>query len=248
MNNLIILQARTGSKRFPGKVLMPLNGKPMIEWQIKRLQSARIAPIVLATTSDSSDDQLVKIVESLEIEVFRGSVNNVVQRFEEVIRKKEPDFFVRITGDCPLIMPKILVDMDTIYRDTPKDYFSNTLKTTFPDGLDAEFVSVNAFKRMLRMTLGDQEREHVTLALYRHPELFTLANYENKSDDGKLRWTVDYPEDLAFVRNVYEHFEGKELDFDFQDVMNLLGSGQVPENEISYKFRNIALQNEVSEK
>lgn len=247
MNNLIILQARTGSTRLPGKVLMPINGKPMIEWQIKRLQSANIAPIVLATTSDSSDDKLVQIAESLAIEVFRGSINNVLQRFEEVIRKKEPNYFVRITGDCPLIMPKILVDMNTIYRDSPRDYFSNTLKTTFPDGLDAEFVSINAFKRMLRMPLSNQEREHVTLALYRHPELFTLANYENKVDYGNLRWTVDYPEDLTFVRNVYEHFKGKEVNFDFQDVIDLIGSGQVPENKISYKFRNIVLQNEVSE-
>lgn len=247
MNNLIILQARTGSSRLPGKVLMPVNGKPMIEWQIKRIQSANIAPIVLATTTDKSDDKLVKIAESLAIEVFRGSKNDVVQRFEKIVLIKDPDYFIRITGDCPLIMPKLLNDMNEIYKDSPKDYFSNTMKTTFPDGLDVEFVSKHAFKKMLRMQLNNQEREHVTLALYKHPELFTISNYENKIDYGNLRWTVDYPEDLEFVRRIYKHFKGREINFDFQDVVDLLDSGKVPENELSYKFRNVSLQNEPSE-
>ena len=247
MNNLIILQARTSSKRLPGKVLLPLNGRPMIEWQLKRISEANIGPIVLATSSNKSDDKLAELVTSLSFEVYRGSQDDVVDRFKNVVISKNPEYFVRLTGDCPLVMPEILSQMNKMYMAKRPDYFSNTLKSTFPDGLDIEFISTKAFLKMTRLELSKQEKEHVTLGIYQRPEKFDLINYESDQNLGNWRWTVDYPEDYAYVQDIYSHFIGRETKFTFEEVLKLVQTRSIKDNMISATFRNIALRNKESE-
>ena len=244
LKGLIILQARTGSTRLPNKVLLPLNNKPMIQWQIDRILSSEIAPLAVATTSDSSDDILVDFLNSLGIEAFRGSIKNVFERYSDVLRIKQPDYFIRLTADCPLFMPDLLRKMFYEFLKGEYDYYSNTVETSFPDGLDIEIIRTEAFFRLTSLDLTEQQKEHVTLGIYQHLDNFKIGNFKSQSDLSNMRWTVDYLEDFQFVSNIYEKLKGRELTFNTQDVLDLLESGEVANNSISPKFRNIALKQE----
>jgi spore coat polysaccharide biosynthesis protein SpsF (cytidylyltransferase family) len=151
--NLVILQARMSSNRLPGKVLATVNGKPMIHWQLKRIKMARcVNQIVVATSTDPSDDVLVQTLQENEYLVERGSLDNVLERFLGVIKKfGEYENIIRLTGDCPLVMPEILEEMIFEFENCNLDYFSNALEPSFPDGLDIEIMKSTALERLARM-------------------------------------------------------------------------------------------------
>lgn len=241
--NLLILQARTSSTRLPGKVLAPINGTPMILIQLSRLFRAReVDNFIVATSVDSSDDILCETLSSNEINVYRGSLNNVLERFVEASELFESEVIIRITGDCPLVMPELIDSMIRRFEELEVDYLSNALYPTFPDGLDIEVFSKCALLKLRHLELGIDELEHVTLGIYRRPEIFRIANYPNSVDLSNKRWTVDYPEDLAFVRRVFEHFLDREADFGMSDLNDLLLMHPEMENTKSPAFRNIALK------
>ena len=242
MNGIVILQARFDSTRLPGKVLLPINGRPMLEWQIRRIMRADIGEIVLATTTNSSDNELVELAKKLDISIYRGSGPNVLSRYVEIVQNKNPEYFVRLTGDCPFTMPDLLVEMNSEFHSRKMDYLSNTLDLTFPDGLDVEFVSSEALLELMHYSLGEKEKEHVTYGIYSRPSLFNLANFKSGGDFGHLRWTVDYPEDFRFIKDVFSHFEGRETTFKMEDILGLVKSGIVMDNEIPSSFRNISLR------
>ena len=244
LKGLILLQARTGSTRLPNKVLLPLNHKPMIQWQIDRILSSEIAPLVVATTSDTSDDVLVDFLNSLNVETFRGSINNVFERFSDILRINQPDYFIRLTADCPLFMPDLLRKMTYEFLNGDYEYYSNTLETSFPDGLDIEIIRTEAFFRLTSIDLTEQQREHVTLGIYQNPDKFKIGNFKSDLDLSNMRWTVDYLEDYQFVCSIYEKIKGRELTFNTKDILDLLDSGVVANNSISPEFRNIALKQE----
>lgn len=241
---LVILQARTSSSRLPGKVLSDLNGKPMIEWIIGRIKQIPEIRLVVATSTDRSDDDLALVVEKSGGDVFRGSLQDVNSRFVEIVKSIQPKNFIRITGDCPLVMPGLISEMILQFENTECDLLSNTNPPTFPDGLDVEIVSSKKFLEFSSGELTNEEREHVTLGLYARPERYVHLNYINDKNLSSMRWTVDYPEDLNFVKNVYSHNKDKELTFNMQDVMNLVESNRISDNLISGKFRNISLTEE----
>ena len=194
----------------------------MIYWQISRiLKSQSIEKLVLATSTDSTDDELAQIVESYGIVVHRGDLDNVFSRFVGILDIYNPDYFLRLTADCPLVMPEIIDSMIFEYENTTSDYFSNILELTFPDGLDVEIINSKAFRSLIHLNLTKADLEHVTLGLYSNPKKYTLRNYANSENLRNRRWTVDTQEDLDFVRDIFRYFQNKELDFDFADVLSL---------------------------
>ena len=243
MNGLIVLQARLSSTRLPSKVIQLVNNRPMIEWQIKRIKEADIAPIIVATSIDKSDDNLVEILNNLEIETYRGSLENVCDRFKNILRINQPEVIVRLTADCPLVMPKLLRDMYDKFVSSHYEYLSNTIEPTFPDGLDIEIFTTEAFNKMLRLPLNDLDKEHVTPAIYKNPKIFKIKNYENNINLSNLRWTVDYPEDLDFVRKVYGFFKGRETQFGINELLSALKDGSITDNMLGAEYRNIAYKN-----
>ena len=242
MTPLVILQARMSSKRFPGKVLQDLLGKPMIIRQISRIQSAKnIGKIVVATTRREDDDLLVSTLLENEIDIYRGATDDVISRYVKVIRKFQANTVVRLTADCPLVMPELLDSMIEDFSYNNWDYLSNTIFPTYPDGLDIEIFSAKSLITLYSMKLTDPEKEHVTLGFHNRKKEFNLHNYESNLDYSNLRWTVDYPEDLEFIRNVYSKFQDRMNVFGFDEVLDLIRENPGMQSIIPASLRNEAI-------
>lgn len=220
---LAILQGRLSSTRLPGKVLEPVLGEPMIVRQLERLaRSERIDRLVVATSIDTSDDPLEAELVARGVEVRRGPLHDVVGRFAGVVAELAPQHIVRLTADCPLADPAVIDLLIESHLASGADYTSNTIERTYPDGLDAEIVSAPAWDRLLALPLTESEREHVTLGLYSRPDDFVLGSVRQEVDRSELRWTVDLPDDLAFVREVYERLYHGNPGFGQDDILALL--------------------------
>jgi spore coat polysaccharide biosynthesis protein SpsF len=201
-----IIQARMGSTRLPGKVLRPLAGEPMLARCVSRLLHARtLDEVVVATTTGPEDDAIVDECRARGWAWFRGDCDDVLDRYYRAARQFYADVVVRVTSDCPLLGPW-LVD-DVVRALDGADLASNVIpRHTWPRGLDAEAVRMDALERAWREDHDPATREHVTLYIKRHPELFRLVAVNNDEDLSEMRWTVDTPEDYAFATRVYEHF------------------------------------------
>jgi spore coat polysaccharide biosynthesis protein SpsF len=220
---LAVLQARSSSTRFPRKVLADLLGKPMILRQIERLRrSELIDQLVVATSIADSDDELVDTLRQAGVAVRRGPLDNVVGRFGLVVDEFAADTLVRLTADCPLTDPSVVDEVIRVHLASGSDYTSNTLVPTYPDGLDVECVAAAAFARLRALHVTDREREHVTLGIYGRPDQFSLTNVAQEPDRSDLRWTVDIPADLEFVRAVYERLYDGGRAFGQESILGLL--------------------------
>ncbi|BDD92217.1 spore coat protein [Pandoraea sp. NE5] len=223
MTIIALLQARCSSSRLPGKVLKPLLGQPMILRQIERLRRVRrIDELVVVTSEESSDDELAGVCHNAGVPVFRGSLNDVLDRFYRAIESKTVDHVVRLTADCPLTDPATVDAVIDLYLKGGFDYASNTLPPTYPDGLDAEIFQAEVLRTIWREASQPSEREHVTSFIYKHPERFRLGNLTNDRDLSSLRWTVDTPADFLFAEAVYEALYAENPAFDYADVLALL--------------------------
>lgn len=219
---LAIVQARVSSSRLPGKVLKTILDKPMIIHQMERIQCSKmIDKIVLATSNESSDDVLADICFKYHIDVFRGSLNNVLERFYQCTKKYKADQVVRITGDCPLIDWRIIDDVIRLHLNDDNDYTSNTLKLSYPDGLDVEVLTKDTLIRIYKQASLFSEKEHVTPYVYNNKDLFKIGCLENKIDLSRYRWTVDEKEDFEVVKYIYESLYKKNIDFSMEDILNL---------------------------
>jgi len=205
MKVLIFLQARTNSSRLPGKVMLDLLGEPMLIRQVERLKnSTSIDGIVVLTSNSASDDELFSVCRDYGVECFRGSLNNVLERFYQAYQVYKPDHIVRITGDCPLIDWTVLDEVVDQHLMNSNDYTSNTLIPTYPDGLDVEVFTKNCLMKMYGAATTNTEKEHVTYYSYSHKDEFKLQNIINpKGDRSGSRWTVDNPEDFLLVKEIY---------------------------------------------
>ena len=218
-----ILQARCSSTRFPGKVLASILGEPMVLRQVERLRRSEcLDELVVATSVDPSDDPLVRVLRDAGVEVRRGPLDDVVERFAGVAAEFPADQLVRLTADCPLADPTVIDTVIRTHLARGSDYTSNTLVPTFPDGLDVECVTAGAFARLLELPLTAREREHVTLGLYGRPDEFRLENVTQDPDRSSLRWTVDVPEDLEFVRAIYSRLYDEDNGFGQARILSLL--------------------------
>ncbi len=229
--------------------MMEINGKPMILRQIARIrQASMVDEVIVATSINGSDDLLADFLLDNGVKVFRGSLDDVLSRFLEIQKRLNPSAVVRLTGDCPLVMPELIDKMVNCFNDSNVDYLSNTLEPTYPDGLDVEIISPDAMERLAELELSEPEREHVTLGIYTRPSMFTLQNFRGESDLSQKRWTVDYLEDLNFVREVYGAFVGDETTFTLRDVLLHLSKNPAITSEISAGRRNEKLEGESHEK
>ncbi|MFZ5718289.1 MAG: cytidylyltransferase domain-containing protein [Pseudomonadota bacterium] len=222
--NLAILQARMTSTRLPGKVLEPVLGEPMIGRQLERLaRSKRLDRIMVATSTDPSDDPLAAYCEGLGHAVFRGSLGDVLDRYcGAMAQVPEADVIVRLTADCPLADWTVIDATIERLHEAGADYASNTPAVrTYPHGLDVEVMRREALMRAGREAKDPYEREHVTPYIHRRPETFRIASLSRSPSLAHLRWTVDFPEDLAFVREVYERLYPGNPAFTSDDVVAL---------------------------
>ena len=218
-----ILQARASSRRLPGKVLKPILGRPMLERQIERLRRARrMDRLVVATSDNPTDDGIDRLCESLATDCFRGSLEDVLDRFYQAARRHRARTVVRLTGDCPLADPSIIDRLIGLHEATGDDYTSNTVTRTYPDGLDAEVVEFDCLHTAWREAVLPSEREHVTPFIYHRPERFRLGNLRQDEDMSHLRWAVDELQDFAFVSAIYEALYPDDPAFTTADVLALL--------------------------
>ena len=241
-STIAIVQARMGSTRLPGKVLADLCGAPLLQRQLERVRRATsLDRVVVATSTDETDLPIAELCESLDVPCFRGDLNNVLARFLGAINEFDPEVVVRITADCPLISPSVIDSIVHSFFESDCDYLSNTLDPTFPDGVDVEVVRVRALRALARLDTDIHEREHVTLGIYRRPEQFVVRNFTGDPDLSNLRWTVDSPEDLEFVRWVYTKLFYTNPKFDLAEILELLGENIDKSRTDSDSRRNSAL-------
>lgn len=244
MKVVAIVQARMGSTRLPNKVMKPVLGIPLIEILLKRLsKSEAINEIIVATSTDAKNDVLDAHVQALGLKVFRGSEDDVLQRFADAALFTNADVIVRITGDCPLIDP-ILVDScieEFMLRNV--DYVSNINPPTYPDGLDVEVFSRTALEQCVLRTDSQFDREHVTTHM-RLSETFSKFSLTYSTDLSGMRWTVDEPEDYEVVSAVFEHF-APNIDFSWLDVFSLLDvKPEIFDRNSEFKRNEGAIMNE----
>lgn len=218
-----IVQARMSSTRLPRKTLAIIAGKPMLAHVIERLKGARLLQgIVVATTTNQADDAIAERAEKLRVYVFRGSEDDVLDRYYQAFRKYPADVVVRVSSDCALADPHVVDRVVSHYLRGNYDYVSNILKRTYPDGLDVEVFSFKALEKAWQETKWASEREHVTSYIFKNPDKFKLANVENEVNLSHFRWTVDWKEDLKFVRQVYKHLYKEGQIFYMEDILELL--------------------------
>ncbi len=224
MRTVAIVQARVGSTRLPGKVLLPLAGKPMLAHVVERTERAdRLDEVVVATTVSVRDEAIVDACRSRGWPVERGSEDDVLDRYYEVAQKHHAGTIVRITSDCPLTDPTIIDRAVTMFSQGGFDYVSNTLDPrTFPRGLDVEVFSFRALERAWNEDRDPAWRDHVTPYIHRHPERFRLGRLAHDRDLSGYRWTVDTQEDFELVRRIFEHFRTNT--FSWTEVLQLLAT------------------------
>ena len=221
---LAIVQARLSSSRLPGKVLLPLAGAPMLVRQIERVRRARrLDALVVATSTDPSDDPLEAELVRAGTTVRRGDLDNVLARFVGVLDTDPADHVVRLTGDCPLSDPEVIDATIALHLESGADYTNNRYDPVgFPKGQDVEVVRAEALRRAAREAATREEREHVTWGVRNAPQTYRLARLDPPVDEGEVRWTVDTPEDYAFVRHVFEALYPADAAFTSQDVRAFL--------------------------
>jgi spore coat polysaccharide biosynthesis protein SpsF len=224
MKIVAIVQARMGSSRLPRKVLKDLGGATVLDRVLNRLgRSWLIQESVVATTIEPADDAIVEHCERTGRKVFRGSEQDVLDRYYQAAKYVNADVVVRITSDCPVIDPEVTDATVHAFLDRHADYASNVLVRTYPRGLDTEVMTVQALERAWRESTKPYQREHVTPYIYENPQEFKLHGIENDTDCSRHRWTVDTPEDLQLLRAIYERFGGRD-DFGWREVLKLVES------------------------
>lgn len=222
MTRVAIIQARTGSTRFPGKVMMDLAGRPMLAQIIGRLQRCHhIDGIVVATTDRAEDDVVAALAAESEADVFRGSEHDVLGRYLGAARAAAADIVVRVTADCPLIDPVTVDRVIEALTDAPAvDYASNVIERSYPRGLDVEVFFRGTLERVAQRAVSAPAREHVTYYILRErPDLFTARSVVDAEDNSDLRWTVDEPDDLDMVRRVYGDLGVASRDVAYRDLL-----------------------------
>lgn len=223
MKYLVLIQARCGSSRLPNKVLKDIAGKPDLQWVIERLMRSRLVDEVMVITSiERNNLPLIKLCAELGVRVFVGSEDDVLDRYYQAAKLLKPEYLVRITGDCPMFDWRYL-DSAIEQMNKETDYLSD-LNETFPDGLDLEIIRFSALKRAWTEARLRSEREHVTMYIKNHQDLFKIQNFVCPIPGvSNQRWTLDEPEDFELIETVYKYFigMGKE-DFVTEDILAYL--------------------------
>jgi len=223
MTLVAVLQARFSSTRLPGKVLKPLLGEPMLARQLERIGRAGcIDQLIVATSTESSDDPIAALCDSLGVACHRGALDDVLDRMYQAGAAAGANTFMRLTGDCPLMDPDLLDRLVRYFQAGGYDYASNTIEPTFPDGLDAEVMHFHCLETAWREGRLPSEREHVTPFIYNYPDRFRLGSFKGEPDLSGMRWTVDEPADFEFVTKIYQALYPDNPVFGTADILQLL--------------------------
>lgn len=219
------IQARTGSTRLPGKVLLPIAGRPTIQRIAERLaHCCEVDMVVVSTSVEQRDDPVAALAAQIGIPCVRGSEMDLIERLGRTATQFGADALVRITADCPLVDPGIVDKVVGVWRRSGSEleYVSNVFPPTFPDGLDVEVLSRQVLERLDREVSDRFFRESFTAYIREHPGSFKIASVEHEMNLSRLRWTLDYPEDLALVEAVYQALGQEKGIFHMKDVLTLL--------------------------
>lgn len=222
IRTVAIIQARMRSTRLPGKVLLSILGRPMLELMVERLRRASaLDDIVIATSQDPSCAPIGELADRLGIRCFRGSEEDVLGRVLAAGRAAGADVLVRTTGDCPLIDPLVVSRVVETFLGSGVDYCSNTLERTYPRGMDVEVFPLQVLQEVGQLTQDPADREHVSLYIYQHPERFRLLNVASglPPEATELRLTVDTPKDFALVTAIYEKLYPTKPHFSLTDIL-----------------------------
>ncbi len=223
MRIVVVIQARMGSTRLPGKVMLDLAGKPVVQRVYERAcRISGVDEVVIATTTARRDDELAEFCSSKGFPVYRGSEEDVLDRYYRAAKLYSADAIVRITADCPLIAPIEVDKVIDLFVKGGFDYVSNNQPPMLPVGLDASIGSFAAYERSWYEAKLKSEREHVTQYIRKHPELFKIGSVTYSNDYSHHRWTLDEQEDYEFLSKVYDKLAEKNLYGHFEDVLMVL--------------------------
>ena len=245
MSAAAIVQARMGSTRLPGKTLAPLGDSTVIDWVIDRVSAAALVDdVIIATTTLANDDALAEHLRERGIRCVRGDADDVLSRYMLAARETSASVYVRITADCPFVDPEIIdTAVGAIAATDGVDYASTSQAGYYPRGLDVEAFRPDALIEADRLASDRDEREHVTLYIYRHPERFAIAavpgpTWVRRPD---LRFTVDEPEDLDLVRAVVGGLGATPASLITSDVVDFLDRHpEIRELNAAVEHRNIS--------
>jgi spore coat polysaccharide biosynthesis protein SpsF len=206
MKTVCTIEARMTSTRLPGKVLLEAAGKPLLEHMVERLRRARsLDAVVIATTDQPDSDPIAALAERLGVGCFRGSEEDVLSRVLGAARAYNAEVIVETTGDCPLLDPEVIDRVVGEYRASGVDYCSNALEPTYPRGMDTQVFATAVLAEVDELTDRPQDREHVSLYIYEHPERYRLRNVPfERPETSALRLTLDTDEDYALIKAVFE--------------------------------------------
>ncbi len=228
MRIVTVIQARLSSTRLPGKVLLPVLGKPLLIRMAERVTAAQLTgTVVIATSSNKDDDEIEKICLAEKLNCFRGSLTDLLDRHYHAGKIFNADAVVKIPSDCPLIDPDVIDRVIGFYikNSGSYDYVSNLHPATYPDGNDVEVISFDALERNWKESSKIFEREHTTPYIWENPDKFRIANvpWETGLDySAAHRWTIDFEEDYLFIKKVYEELYPFNPTFSLNDILDLL--------------------------
>ena len=220
-----IIQARTDSSRLPGKVMLEVSGKSMLEHMIERISSSRkLDKIIIATTTNKNDDVIVDLAKKLTLDYFRGSEDDVLDRYYNTCKKYNGNVVVRLCSDSPLLDGNIIDNVIATYETGHYDYVNNLapLPRTYPDGLSVEVFSSQLLTKAHFDAKKPSEREHVTFYMWMQPEKFKIHRVDLEKDLSKYRFNLDYDADYTFLKKIFEYFYLKNKNFNFEDVITWL--------------------------
>ena len=221
----IIIQARIGSTRLPEKVIRKIEGKTVLEHVIERAKRIKdVGKIILATTAKKEDDILEKIAMDCGMFVFRGSENDVLDRFYQTAKKFGIDHIIRITADCPVIDSNIVDKVVNYYFEGGFDYVGNSHPPTFPDGMDIEIFNFGTLKRAWKNAVSNEDREHVTSYIYKNPNEFKTGNFSSDKNYSDIRLTLDEKEDLELIKKIYGNLYKSNPQFGLEDIVNVFSA------------------------
>ena len=225
MSTAMVVQARMSSTRLPGKILMPILGRPMLSFELERLRRVKRADaLIVATTVLPGDDAVVAFCAKEGVAFVRGPEEDVLARYNQALERYPAHTVVRVTADCPLIDPGLVDAAIALHSEQNGgcDYVSNMLEPTYPYGMAVEVMSAEALREAHREAKRPDEREHVTPFIYRHPERYQLKSLTMKPNLSHHRWTVDTPEDFDLVSRIIGEIYPRKREFEMHDVLALL--------------------------
>lgn len=221
-----VVQARVSSTRLPGKIFLPLSGKPLLVRMVERVQAARLAgDVVVATTTDAADDATEKLCIEHGLPCFRGHPADLLDRHYQCAAARNADVVLKVPSDCPLIDPAVIDRVIGVYLDSQVDFVSNLHPPTYPDGQDVEVMRFGALERAWREAARDFEREHTTPYIWENADRFSMRNVEwERGRDLSMshRITIDYPEDYELIRRIFDALLPDDPWFGIDAIVNLL--------------------------